>query len=77
MEIFFYKLYRRSPESVKENPVLRKILQPNGNNNLIDRYFEFFASGNIQEGEVISSDSSESVQFGEDEGLNLVSIKHM
>lgn len=78
---------------MKENPVLRKILQPNNktsildvfasnqgsDDNLIDRYFDFYASGNIREGEVISDSlSMESVQFGEDEVLNLVSTsKHI
>lgn len=86
MELFLYSLYKRSPQEVKENMVLRKILYSNPSSildalafnedeheNLMDRYFEFFSSGNIQEGELVS-ETLGTVQSEEDDSLNTVSI---
>lgn len=88
MEINFFKTYGKTPESIKDNPVLRKILYSNtssildalalncddDHDDLIQRYFDFISSGNIQDGEVIKDSlESRNPQTDVDEVYNLVS----
>lgn len=88
MELVLYMLYKKTPESFHDNPILKKILNTNPSSildvlsfneddddrTLMESYFRFFHSGYIQEGEIISDTLDiGNVQLDEDDLENLVS----